>query len=52
MAHLFNVTVVTGSERVVQIVAESAEEAQAKAAATAQEGEQVTTIDDRGEVVL
>lgn len=51
MPHLFQVTIQPANEtRTVNVVAETAEEAQAKAALA--EGETVTAINDAGEVTV
>lgn len=50
MAHLFEIVVTTGAERVVKVVAETQEDATAKVGLT--EGEAVTAVNDQGEVTL
>lgn len=50
MANLYKLTVKTGSEKEVKVVANSPEEAQSKL--TLAEGETIATVEDQGEVTV
>lgn len=50
MANLYKLTVQTSANRLVNVVANSPEEAQTKVTLT--EGESVSTVEDQGEVLV